>query len=233
MTVCVLALLFSVAAGSAMAQVGNSGSIEGVVTDPSGGGVGNAQVEISYAVSGFHRETVTAPDGTFKFTNVPFNTYHAVVTAAGFTPFTQDVDVRSAVPTRLEINLKISTEVTTVTVTEKGSDLIETESTFHTDVDQGIIDRLPLESASSSVTNLVTLVSAGVAADSNGNLHGLGSNSLIFKVARHFGEAHLCSLYTPAYARRLQIPPVPQPSPGSVSREPAPRGLRALQRRPS
>src|SRR6201981_3013043 len=40
----------------------------------------------------------------------------------------------------------------------------------------------------------------------------------------------LCSLYTPAYALRLQIPPVPQPSPGSVPREPVPRGLRTLQR---
>src|SRR5262249_16023659 len=64
-----------------------------------------------------------------------------------------------------------------VTVTEKGSDLVETESTFHTDVDQGIIDRLPLESASSSVTNLVTLVSPSVAAESNGNMHGLGDHA--------------------------------------------------------
>jgi hypothetical protein len=51
------------------------------------------------------------------------------------------------------------------------------KSTFHTDVDQGIIDRLPLESASSSVTSLVTLVSPGVAADSNGNMHGLGDHA--------------------------------------------------------
>ena len=54
---------------------------------------------------------------------------------------------------------------------------METESTFHTDVDQGLIDRLPLESSSSSVTSLVTLVSPGVAADSNGNMHGLGDHA--------------------------------------------------------
>src|SRR5258707_8698237 len=64
-----------------------------------------------------------------------------------------------------------------VTVEANGGDLVEAESTFHTDVDQKIIDRLPLESASSSLTSLVTLVSPGVAADSNGNMHGLGDHA--------------------------------------------------------
>jgi hypothetical protein len=170
-----IGLLF--AAVAARAQSGNSGSIVGVVKDPSGSAVANAKVETSYVVSGFHRETTTDTDGSFKFTNVPFNSYHTVVTATGFATYTQDVDVRSSVPANIEINLKLSTEVTSVTVTEKGEDLIETESTFHTDVDQGIIARLPLESASSSLTNLVTLVSPGVAADSNGNMHGLGDHA--------------------------------------------------------
>jgi hypothetical protein len=173
----ILVLVLVLSAATGRAQVGNSGSIEGIVKDPSGSAIANAKVEISYVVSGFHRETTTGADGSFKFTNVPFNTYHTVVTAAGFAAYSQDVDVRSGVPVNVEINLKLGTEVTSVTVTEKGADLIETESTFHTDVDQRIIDRLPLESASSSVTNLVTLVSPGVAADSNGNMHGLGDHA--------------------------------------------------------
>ena len=174
---CFLPLGFLLLVMPVWGQVGNSGSIEGVVKDPSGAGVGNAKVEISHAVSGLHREAITAPDGSFKFTNLPFNSYHTVVTAAGFAPAVQDIDVRSGVPVKVEVNLKISAEVTTVTVTEKGADLIETESTFHTDVNQELIDKLPLESASSSVTNLVTLVSPGVAADSNGNMHGLGDHA--------------------------------------------------------
>jgi len=173
----ILAAIVLMVAGAARAQTGNSGSIEGIAKDPSGAAVANATVEISYVVSGFHRAVSTGTDGTFKFTNVPFNTYHTVVNAPGFAPYTQDTDVRSTVPTRIEINLKLSTENTSVTVTEKGADLIETESTFHTDVDQSLIDRLPLESASSSVTSLVTLVSPGVAADSNGNMHGLGDHA--------------------------------------------------------
>src|SRR5262249_28233442 len=135
-----LAMLFPIFAILTSAQVGNSGTIEGVVQDPSGGAIAGARVEISYIISGFRRDTTSAADGSFRLTNIPFNTYHAVVAASGFASFTQDVDVRSTVPTKVEFTLKINTEVTSVTVTEKGGDLIETESTFHTDVDRGLFD---------------------------------------------------------------------------------------------
>src|ERR1700722_12119056 len=159
------------------AQLGNSGSIEGVVKDASGGVVAGAKVEISNPVSGFRRKVITGSDGSFRVTNVPFNPYHLAVSAEGFSSTTQDVDVRSTVPTTLQINLKVGTAATSITGEASGGDLVETESTFHTDVDQKIIDRLPLESASSSLTSLVTLVSPGVAADSNGNMHGLGDHA--------------------------------------------------------
>ena len=169
-----MGLLFLVA--STFAQ-GNSGSIEGIVKDPSGSSIAGATVEITYAVSGFHRETTTGTDGAFRFVNIPFNPYHMVVTATGFNSFTQDVEVRSTVPTNAQVALTIGTANTSVTVEANGGDLVENDSTFHTDVDQGIMNRLPLESASSSVTSLVTLVSPGVAADSNGNMHGLGDHA--------------------------------------------------------
>jgi hypothetical protein len=165
------------AAEPTKAQLGNSGSIEGVVKDPSGGVIAGATVEIAYPVSGFHRETTTGSDGDFRFTNVPFNPYHLAVTAPGFAPYSQDVEVRSTVPAVLQIGLKLGAAATSITVEANGADLVETESTFHTDVDKEMIDRLPLESASSSLTSLVTLVSPGVAADSNGNMHGLGDHA--------------------------------------------------------
>jgi hypothetical protein len=168
---------FLFCATSSRAQLGNSGSIEGVINDSSGGVIAGAKVEVSNPVSGFSREITTGTDGSFRFTNVPFNPYHMAVTAAGFESYSQDVDVRSTVPTTLQISLKVGTSLTSITVEASGGDLVETESTFHTDVDQKIIDRLPLESASSSLTSLVTLVSPGVAADSNGNMHGLGDHA--------------------------------------------------------
>jgi hypothetical protein len=91
-----------------------------------------------------------------KFPNVPFNPYHVTVTAAGFAPYAQDVEVRSAVPLSVKIELAVSGKSSAVTVTA-GQDMLENDSTFHTDVDRGLFDKLPLESQSSSMSSLVTL----------------------------------------------------------------------------
>ena len=168
-----LSLFFCATSGWAQ----SSGSIEGVVKDASGGVLSNAIVEISNPVSGFHRETVTGSAGDFRFTNVPFNPYHLTATAKGFSSFSQDVDVRSTVPNTLDISLKLGTTSENITVEATGADLLETESTPHTDVDREIFDKLPLESASSSLSSLVTLASPGVVADSNGLFHGLGDHA--------------------------------------------------------
>ncbi|HKM84517.1 MAG TPA: TonB-dependent receptor [Candidatus Acidoferrum sp.] len=160
-----------------LAQTGNSGSIEGTVLDPSGKTVANATVEIINVVSGYSRTMNTAKDGSFRFTNVPFNPYHMTVMANGFANYFQDVEVRSAVSTKVDISLTIGTASTTVVVESSAEDLLENDPTFHTDVDRNAFERTPLESNSSAFTSLVTLRSPGVAADSNGLMHGLGDHA--------------------------------------------------------
>jgi hypothetical protein len=54
---------------------------------------------------------------------------------------------------------------------------LENDSTFHTDVDRALFEKLPLESQSSSLSSLVTLTTPGIAADSNGLFHGLGDHA--------------------------------------------------------
>ena len=84
--------------------------------------------------------------------------------------------MRSSVPINLKISLQLAGSNSTVTV-EAAGDLLETDSTSHTDVDRALFDKVPLESASSSVSSLVTQTSPGVAADSNGLFHGLGDHA--------------------------------------------------------
>src|SRR6202011_3347766 len=108
--------------------------------------------------------------------NIPYNPYHLTATAAGFASHVQDVDVRSSVPVNVAINLKVEGSSVVVTV-ESGSDLVENDPTFHTDVDKNLFDKLPLESQSSSVSSLVTLATPGITADSNGLFHGLGDHA--------------------------------------------------------
>jgi len=174
----ILSVSLLIFAAPARAQLGNSGSIEGVVKDQSGATVPGAKVEISNPVTGFHREATTDIDGAFHFSNIPFNPYHLTVTAGGFSSSAQDVDVRSVVPANLTVNLKVgSGPSTSVTVEAKGEDLVENDPSFHTDVDNTLTERMPLESQSSSVSALVTQATPGVVADSNGLFHGLGDHA--------------------------------------------------------
>jgi hypothetical protein len=175
--VLVLGLVLLFAAGPASAQLGNSGSIDGVVKDPSGGVIAGANVEITFPVTGYQRQIATGSDGSFHFANIPFNPYHLVVTAPGFNSYAEDVEVRSTVPMNLQISLKVGTEIETVKVEAKAEDLVEKDPSFHTDVDTSLTDRMPLESQSSSVSSLVTLATPGVVADSNGLFHGLGDHA--------------------------------------------------------
>lgn len=168
--------LFSTTAPAYAQNAGNAANVTGTVTDPSGGLVANATVTIHNPVSGFERTITTDTSGNFTIPNIPFNPYHMTVNAAGFAPYAQDIEVRSSVPLDVKISLQLAGASTTVTV-EAGNDLIETDSTAHTDIDQQLINKIPLESSSSSLSSLVTLASPGVAADSNGLFHGLGDHA--------------------------------------------------------
>ena len=128
-----------------------------------------ATIAIQNPVSQFRRTTTTNAQGRFTIPNVPiFNPYHLTVTGSGFASYSQDVEAKSAVPVTVDVKLKVESAGNTITVQGGAGDLIEQDPTFHTDVDRGLFDKLPLESASSQLSSLVTLASPGVAADSNG-----------------------------------------------------------------
>ncbi len=158
-------------------SAGNSTSVTGVVVDPTGAVVPNVSIEIHNPVSGFDRTVVTDAAGQFSIPNVPFNPYHLSVNGEGFAAYSHDIDVRSVVPVTLNISLKVGTSETVTVEAGGAEDLLENDSTFHTDVDKSLFDKLPLESSSSSLSSLVTLATPGISADSNGLFHGLGDHA--------------------------------------------------------
>jgi hypothetical protein len=95
----------------------------------------------------------------------------------GFAPFVQDVEPRSTVPVVVDAKLQVQSASTSVTVEADAGDLVESGSTFHTDVDKNIIDKVPLDSQSSQLSAVVTQSTPGIASDSNGQLHGLGDHA--------------------------------------------------------
>ncbi len=170
------AVVFSFSFAGLWAQsAGNGGTISGTVTDPTGAVVPEATVKIENPVSGYNRSTTSDDTGHFQFTNVPLNPYHLIVSAKGFASHAEDVDVRSTVPVTVKSTLTVGESSTVINVT--AGDLLENDSTFHTDVDRDLFTKVPLESQSSTLSALVTQVSPGVAADSNGLFHGLGDHA--------------------------------------------------------
>jgi hypothetical protein len=166
-------LLISV---GAQAQTGNAGTVRGNVTDPSGAVIPGATIHLTNPGSGLDRSTTTDASGQFIFSNVPFNPYQITVSASGFSSFSQSAEIRSVVGINLKLVLQIAGGSQTVTV-EASGDLVETDPTFHTDVDRDMFIKVPLESQSSSLSSLVTATTPGVAADSNGLFHGLGDHA--------------------------------------------------------
>lgn len=168
-----LAVLLALACG-AQAQ-SNSGTISGTITDPTGAVVPGATVTIANAVSGYSRTQTTDSAGHFQFVNVPFNPYQLTASSAGFQQFTKRVEVNSAVAQVVPVTLAIAVSTQTVTV-DAPTDLIEQDPSAHTDIDRSTISTLPIESASSQLSAIVTETSPGVAADSDGQIHGLGDH---------------------------------------------------------
>ncbi|MBB5065415.1 TonB-dependent receptor [Granulicella mallensis] len=171
----VLGLLMAFAAGAALAQ-STSGNIAGTVTDSTGAAIANATVVLANPVSGYSRTVTTDSTGQFRFVNIPFNPYRLGVTGSGFQAFNKLVQVNSVVQITLPVKLQVAGSTTSVDV-DAPSDLVENDPTAHTDIDRSMIDHLPLESASSELSSIVTLASPGVAADSNGLMHGLGDHA--------------------------------------------------------
>jgi hypothetical protein len=170
----ILVLIF--ASLTSTAQSGNAGAVRGIVTDLTGAVIPGATVHLTNAASGLDRTATSDGAGQFAFSNVPFNPYRITVTASGFARLSQNFEIRSVVGTSLKLILQIATADQTVTV-EASGDLVETDPTFHTDVDRDLFIKVPMESQSSSLSSLVTATTPGVSADSNGLFHGLGDHA--------------------------------------------------------
>ena len=171
------AFILFLAALGASAQSGNAGAIRGTVTDPTGAVVPNAAVRLSNGSSGVDRTTQSDALGQFEFANVTFNNYQIDISANGFASLRKAVDIHSVVGTSLKLVLQVASAASTTVTVEAQGDLVETDPTFHTDVDRDLFVKVPMESESSGLSSLVTATTPGVSADSNGLFHGLGDHA--------------------------------------------------------
>ena len=175
--------------GGLSAQSISSGTIAGTVTDQSGAVVRSAKVALRNPVAGYEQSVVTDEAGSFRLNNIPKNPYRLTVSAPGFADASQAVDVRSALPIRMNVSLKVAEASTTVTVEGSGA-TVESEPSAHTDVDRSSFLKLPSFDPGGQLSQAITYSTGGVAADANGFFHPLGDHAQVSFVIE-IGRAHV------------------------------------------
>jgi hypothetical protein len=174
-----ITILLSLSGPLQAQSLGNAGTVEGTVADPSGAVVTGADVTISNPVTGYTRSMKTGADGSFRFTNIPPNPYRVNVTATDFSPFTQNISIRNSVPIQIKAALSLAGVAISVTVDAAGANIIENEPSAHVDVDRSMLLKLPNADPGAGLSQAITYSTGGVAADANGFFHPLGDHAQV------------------------------------------------------
>jgi len=127
------------------AQAPGTGAMAGVVLDPVGAVVPNAQVSLVNESTGLLRKLGTAPDGVFRATLLSPGNYSIEVLAEGFgSQRLRSVPVVASETTSVEFKLKLGESTTTIVV-EESPELAQTQSsTLGRATDERTIASLPL-----------------------------------------------------------------------------------------
>lgn len=141
---CWLVLVCFPAVISTSAQ-STGGRIRGTVTDPSGGSVTGAKLQITNEANGLQRDTESAASGEYIFLEVPVGTYQIEVSQQGFKKYLRKglvVNLNEVV--NLDIPLQLGGSTETVEVTG-APPLVDTTSTqLGAVVNERAISQLPL-----------------------------------------------------------------------------------------
>jgi hypothetical protein len=86
---CIAFVLFLTCCSSLLLGQGLTGQVSGTITDPSGGAVANADVQISNAQTGLVRNTKSDNEGHFVFTQLLPGTFTLEISAPGFKKYEQ------------------------------------------------------------------------------------------------------------------------------------------------
>lgn len=155
--VLLVALICLMSPALVQAQTANTGTVMGVVTDPSGAVIPGADVELKDAATGTVRSTATNEVGRFTFVAVKPGTYSVTVSAAGFQKevvAAQVVEVSKSYNLNFSLKIGASTEVVTVTASA-GAQLQTLDATLGDTIGGDMLRMLP--TLDRNVTNLLLL----------------------------------------------------------------------------
>ncbi len=159
-----IALLGLFMAGSLPAQ--QAGSVNGVLTDPSGAAVPGAKVTLAATATSISRSVSTGQDGLYNFSEVNSGEYSITAEATGFKKAVSNVRVEVNQTVRLDLKLELGAATEQVEVNAAPSTLQTADSQVGAVVETKAISDLPLNGR--NFTQLMVLM-AGATEGSQGN----------------------------------------------------------------
>jgi Carboxypeptidase regulatory-like domain/TonB-dependent Receptor Plug Domain len=138
----------------ATAQV--TSQLNGSVTDPSGAALAGATITLTNSAAGFQRTTTSNSAGLYQFLDVPPGDYQLDAKASGFATFSvSKVTLLVKLPSTLNIQLRVGSATTSVTVEGEAPLVNRTDATLGNVIEGDQLAELPI--ADRNVTYMLSL----------------------------------------------------------------------------
>src|SRR5215475_10590180 len=145
-----LLLLFSVTSPLCFAQF--TGSIQGVVRDPTGAVLPHAKITLVNQATGVVATANTDDGGNYRFLSLAPDRYKITAEAPGFAKSEADVDLLTEQSLNIPLSMKVGSATEAVTVTAETPVIDTSDSRNQLTLENNAVDQLPIPGR-----NLVTL----------------------------------------------------------------------------
>jgi hypothetical protein len=209
-------LLAWLVVGRAYGQGGATGAISGLVTDSSGGAIGDSEVQIiDVRTERLARKVTTNVDGAFTVPLLPPATYSVVVNKSGFAEAkAEGIEVHVTETVRVTISLKPGSVTERVEISAQVTSVETTNATTGQSIDTSTIRELPL--ATQNYQQLLTL-STGAQSELNASAQlGRGNVRVIVNGQREDNNNYLIEGISATDYNVAQATNVPLPNPDTI-----------------
>ncbi|MDX2270045.1 MAG: TonB-dependent receptor [Bryobacter sp.] len=173
-----LPLVLLVLASGDQAWSQTTGTITGRILDAQQKPVAAAEIAVVNGVTRYSKQLQSDEDGRFTLINIPLESYTLVVRKDGFTPWSQTVGIRNAVPVTIEATLGLAQDNQSIVVGEVDSQmLVKSEETgTRVQMNQADIDKMAFATANRGV-EAIMVTFPGFMQNANGAIHPRGAHN--------------------------------------------------------
>jgi len=159
------------------------GTINGFVTDPTGGVIAGATVKATELTTNIDHVTITTNEGQFAFQDIPLGFYKVTVTATGFPTLMVDkVEVTAGTTYSLPISMKLGQSITTVEISAQSIAVDTTTTTQVMNIPDNVVQNLPLNGRDFTQMIAVQPGFGGYNVGGFGSLNGTRPNQINWQI---------------------------------------------------